>query len=40
MYLFIEMFCDSGNLPSLIDTLQSQFKSRSARRNVKGQMSV
>ena len=40
MYLIIEMFCDSENLPSLVDTLESQFKSRSARRDVQGHMSV
>jgi len=28
MYLFIEMFCNSGNLPSPVDTPQSHFKSR------------
>jgi hypothetical protein len=28
MYLFIWMFCDSENLPSLVDLPQSQFKSR------------
>ena len=39
-YLFFEMFCGSENLSSLGDISQSQFKSNSARGNVRSQKFV